>query len=588
MKNRFTFLMAFCLMAFATSAQTVDVVSGLSFPFGLALHGNELYISENGSDEISKIDLSASTPAVKTVVSGQSYPAGLLLIGNDLYFTEILSGKVKRFDITSSNPVPETVVRIPGGNGASEIAGGLALYKGELYVSTLSQGRIVKFKLDETNPTIKNVVSGLGAPLGLEIKGDNLYVSEFDGGKISKIDLSQPTLTVKTVVSGISRPGGLNFNGNFLYIASGHGPGGKISKIDASLSTPVLENVVTNLNGPRLSVFNGLDLYIAESGTRKIIKLKVEAPSFSPLGTICSNTTPTDLGGASPTGGTYSGPGVTNNGNGETFTFNPTTAGGPSTYTVTYTAVNGQTATSTLTVVKNCDDNCGGANNINALFGGAPNVPQTSSLYDNTGYNSTGDPATGYECFDDVSANKLQHTIWYTFTGNGNTYRMKTVKCNATNYIAGDGDTQMAIYSGSCTNPIAVACSEDEDSDKYNVKLELKTEAGVTYYVMVDGWTNGISIAEGEFCLEVTNLGTSAVIEISGTDISVFPNPTTGMVQLTNVQADLVQVFDNTGRLVLQVKQPGNSISIENAPAGMYFLKITEGRRVYSARVVKE
>ena len=49
----------------------------------------------------------------------------------------------------------------------------------------------------------------------------------------------------------------------------------------------------------------------------------------------------------------------------------------------------------------------------------------------------------------------------------------------------------------------------------------------------------------GEFCLEVTNLGTTAVIDVNETTSRVFPNPTTGYVQLLNVNPDEVLVFDS-------------------------------------------
>lgn len=80
----------------------------------------------------------------------------------------------------------------------------------------------------------------------------------------------------------------------------------------------------------------------------------------------------------------------------------------------------------------------------------------------------------------------------------------------------------------------------------------------------------------------------SAVTNIEQTDIEIFPNPTYGELQLSNVNADQVQVFDNMGRLVFSQEQPGSSIDISQVPAGFYFLKINEGEQVYSARVVKE
>ncbi len=262
-------------------------------------------------------------------------------------------------------------------------------------------------------------------------------------------------------------------------------------------------------------------------------------------------------------------------------------------YTATVTDANGCTATATATVEQQMaapGDACTDAIDINSLLGGPQNAAQTSTLYDNNGYNASGDPAAGWDCFDDQVGPSLDHTIWFSFTGDGNTYRIRTVQCNATNYINGDGDTQMALYSGVCADPTPVACNEDEDvvNDVYNAILEIATQPGLTYKLLVDGWVGDGFPGTGEFCLEVTNLTPSAVTEIGKAGIRIFPNPTTGLVRISNVDAERVEVFDYTGRLFMQVREPGNSIDLSTAPAGIYLLELYAGGAAYSARVVKE
>ena len=69
-------------------AQTTDVVTGLSFPQGIVLNGNDLYIAENNGNKISKIDITDATPTTIDVVTGLNGPRQLLLNGNDLYIAE--------------------------------------------------------------------------------------------------------------------------------------------------------------------------------------------------------------------------------------------------------------------------------------------------------------------------------------------------------------------------------------------------------------------------------------------------------------------------------------------------------------------
>lgn len=224
---------------------------------------------------------------------------------------------------------------------------------------------------------------------------------------------------------------------------------------------------------------------------------------------------------------------------------------------------------------------CAYANDINPLFGKAPNVPQVSTLYDNTGFSSTGDPKIGYDCWADGPA--LTQFIWYRFTGDGKTYRIRSIQCNSDNY---NDDTQVAIYSGSCGNLAPVACNEDEDGaiEAFNFKVDLPTDLGTEYYLVVDG-AHGLV---GQYCLEVTNLTPNSTTQIGQSDIRLFPNPTTGTFHLNNVEADRVDVFDSIGRLVFTMATPGESIDLSGLPAGLYSLKIKEGKSIYSAKVLRE
>lgn len=134
-------------------------------------------------------------------------------------------------------------------------------------------------------------------------------------------------------------------------------------------------------------------------------------------------------------------------------------------------------------------DACPDAIDIGALFGQPLNQPQTSGLWDNTFYTSDGDPAAGYDCFDDYDGPSLEATLWFSFTGDGGAYRISTGACGAANYID-YGQTQMAVYSGDCANPTPVACNDDLNwlLSLYQASLELTTTPGLPYLVMIDAW----------------------------------------------------------------------------------------------------
>ncbi|MCC7465781.1 MAG: T9SS type A sorting domain-containing protein [Saprospiraceae bacterium] len=660
MKNRITLWMAFCLMAVsflqAQPLETVAILPG-GQPIGTAFKGSDLYVSAYLGNKIVKIDLTQPFPVTPTtVIDNIVKPTGLLVIGDYLYFnTEgnipgLGTARSARINLTSPSPTIEQVM-----TNVIDDAQAYAKVGDTLYISSANNG-IFRVILSQPFPQAGVQISSQNAS-GLALQGNELYCGHFNGDKVFKINRHQPNASPVTVVTGLAGPDGLTFSGNFLYVSES--TGSRIVKFDVTQPSPLVETVVSGLVGPTLTAFDGLDIYFGQQGNGKISRLSINALSFSPPAQVCSNNPAALRTGGSPLGGIYSGPYVTDSGNGETFSFDGQAAG-PGAYTVTYTLPNVSPATATVTVTaapvigvfgfstdvvfpptllpdpaagpaggvysgtgvlpgnifdpalagvgvhlltytftdaNGCTatgtgtisvtpaphDGCSDAKDINNLFGAAYNVPQTSALQNNTGYTSTGDPAVTSGCFFQDDA--LQRTVWYTFTGDGNTYRIRSVQCNATNYIP-DGDTQVALFTGNCSSPTQVDCNDDENvnANILNFNLVVATQPGEVYRMVVDGYGG----AQGEYCLEVTNLTPSAIAEIGSIGVRVFPNPTAGLVQLTDVHADQVLVFDNMGRLILQLENPGNRIDLSNAPAGIYFLKITEGNTVYSARVVKQ
>jgi len=108
--------------------------------------------------------------------------------------------------------------------------------------------------------------------------------------------------------------------------------------------------------------------------------------------------------------------------------------------------------------------------------------------------------ADGAGCFADEA---ISNSVWFSFQGDGNPYRISSTQCNATNYIQG-GDTQFALYSGACGALTATpnGCNEDAATaggGNFFAEITFETVAGTTYYLLVDGW----QASSGEFCLEV-------------------------------------------------------------------------------------
>ena len=147
---------------------------------------------------------------------------------------------------------------------------------------------------------------------------------------------------------------------------------------------------------------------------------------FANLSIVVSFTAPADLcidagvqaglGGGLPTGGVYSGPGVTDDGNGMTYSFDPAAAG-VGVQTLTYTLGGGASAsddvevfalpTVTFTALA---DLCIDAGVQAGLGGGTP----TGGVYSGPGVTDDGNGMT--YSFDPAAAGVGVHTITYIFT----------------------------------------------------------------------------------------------------------------------------------------------------------------------------
>ena len=116
-----------------------------------------------------------------------------------------------------------------------------------------------------------------------------------------------------------------------------------------------------------------------------------------------------------------------------------------------------------------------------------------------------------------------------------------------------------------------------------NINTTFVTQQGVIYSMLVDGYAGG----KGQFCLEVTNLGVSGITEIAASNFRLFPNPTTGLVRISEGTADRIQVVDQLGRVVMVQNTPSQQIDLKALPTGVYTLLLDMGKgEQVSARVM--
>lgn len=240
------------------------------------------------------------------------------------------------------------------------------------------------------------------------------------------------------------------------------------------------------------------------------------------------------------------------------------------------------------------NDDCEGAADLNGILGGALNTPVVSGAYTNDGATVSDDEPNP----NDVVAScwfgepTMSSTVWFSFTGDGGTYLLETANCaGATDYIT-DGDTQMAIFTGACGDFTQVDCNEDGPSateTEYPAGIQLTTEMGVEYYVMIDGYAG----ATGQFCMQATAVDPDGLNDINAFKFDVYPNPahdkfvvdapkTIVAATLTNVIGQEVKAFEFAASQRVE-------LNVNGLDAGIYILQLrTAENEISTAKVVVE
>lgn len=560
---------------------------------GIAIRGNEMYYGFYNGDNVSKINLLVPNPTPEVVVSGLKAPDGVTFSGNFLYISEFTGGRIVKIDVTQPNPTVETVAS--GLSGPSlTIFDGLSIYFGQ---SNGNVSRLTINALSFSPPAPVCVFESAGqrtggSPLGGVYSG--AFVTDNGDGQTFSFNgqaagvgshtvtytfgnlTATATITVGGTLATVSATStNITCNGLSNGSATASGSAGVSYFWSNGLTTASISNLAAGTYTVTATNEGGCSATATTIITDPPV-LDVVATATSNTGSNNGTATVSVMGGTGSYTYFWSNSGTT-----------ATITGlAPGTYTATVTDANGCTQTATATVQQQSilpGEGCSNALNINSLFGNTIGLPLVSSPYDNTGTNSDNDPSVDHAtCF--FESDSLQHTLWFNFTGNGNRYRIRTVRGAATNYIL-NGDTQAALFSGTCTNPVFELCQEDEDSDNniYNLSFEVTTTNGQEYSLLVDGWDS----AQGQFCMEVTRINNVNVIDIDKTSITLTPNPTAGIVNLSNVKADKILVFNSIGQLVHHFIQPDNTIDLSGQAVGLYYLQIWEGKALYSARIMK-
>lgn len=180
------------------------------------------------------------------------------------------------------------------------------------------------------------------------------------------------------------------------------------------------------------------------------------------------------------------------------------------------------------------------------------------------------------EIFDNTSVGQI--TLGNSFL-NADSVNLTATFNNDGDVIIGDSYYNFNSITGSNTGGFTVQDSS-YNSGTMTGSFDFCDQTPPPTYPKID-WNFGSIDATVTFC------GLTTVAELDKSTFSVYPNPTTGIINIGN-QQQFVEVYSIDGKLLLQ--DFTNQINIENYNSGMYFLVIKdkEGNQLYKEKLIKQ
>jgi len=116
------------------------------------------------------------------------------------------------------------------------------------------------------------------------------------------------------------------------------------------------------------------------------------------------------------------------------------------------------------------------------------------------------------------------------------------------------------------------------------------SDSGTYHCEITNTLIPGLTLKSGNMNIHVINA--TDVSQLNQTGIKVYPNPTTGKINIEGFDSDQevdISVFDNRGRLIHHelVISDKTSLDIRNQPSGIYIL-VLNGNRTETYKIVKE
>jgi hypothetical protein len=228
-----------------------SLVTGLDFPFDIAVFGDNIFVANFSSGVVGKYTTDGATVDA-SLITGFPGLTALTVSDGFLYVVDAVNGTVGKYNLDG------TVVDAGLVMGLGSTPEGIAISGTDLFVANPGNGTIGKYTTDGAIIN-RDFIIDVPDPRRLAVHSGILYVSNFGAGSISTYDAATGATLDPALVTGLSGPLGIALSGDglSLYVANrdgntiglfpSSGGGGDPTFIDTGLSGPSGLAVVDSL-----------------------------------------------------------------------------------------------------------------------------------------------------------------------------------------------------------------------------------------------------------------------------------------------------------------------------------------------------
>jgi hypothetical protein len=196
---------------YTTSGTTVQVplISGLNNPIGIAVSGTNIFVTNQGTDSGGGVAVNTGSIAEYTtsgvlenssLVSGLDAPYGLAVSGGNLFVTNGYSGTIGEYT-TSGATVNASLVTGLDNPGFITVCGS------DLYV--MENNHAVDEFTTSGTPVNDPLATGFSEGFGVGVLGTDLFVADLPNDVIDEYDVTSGAPVEVPLISGLDSPGDL-------------------------------------------------------------------------------------------------------------------------------------------------------------------------------------------------------------------------------------------------------------------------------------------------------------------------------------------------------------------------------------------